>query len=235
MKRLLAAMRLEASLYYRTGFWLAALVAAGLAGVATLAGPEEARDRLLSGALLAYALFCGFGFDGYRMLRDRRDGVLEALDMSPLRPLESLASRIAVLAALSVPGALLAALVGRGIRFQPLLLAAGMGAGTALAALAGVLAAASHRAGPRFALWSVVYVLALAAPLFPGAGRGDEGAPARMLWHPMHGPMTLLEGAFARRELRDAALGLGIALLWAGAALVLCKRALGRLRERGGP
>lgn len=236
MRRLLQSMRLDLRLQFRYRLVPAAALLATVALIGLPRIPEVARDSFLILFLYGYAVFCGFDPCAALVLGERREGSLDMLQASPLRPHEYLAAKIASLSALPVLAGLAVALACRSVHFQPLPLLAGMGAGTALSALAGFLVASRHGTRRSFAAWSPLWALGLGAPLLSmlGFGRLAGIQAAWFFWHPLQGALSLLQAAFREPPGWVIAYGVGSSLLWAGIALWLGKRALGRMRESPG-
>jgi fluoroquinolone transport system permease protein len=101
MRRLVATLQLDVVNQFRQGFYVAsAVVVLGLAGLATLL-PVEA-GALIPAILLTNMTIATFVFLGGLVLLEKGEGTLEGIIISPLRPEEYLASKVATLTVLAV-------------------------------------------------------------------------------------------------------------------------------------
>lgn len=228
LKRLASTLALDMRLQYRHGIPYAAALAAliGIAGSIRL--PDAALDRLLPVFILSNLILHAFYFASGLVLREKREGTLAMLDLTPLRPHEYLASKAATLVLLSGAANLAMVLAARGRGFQPLPLAAGMAAGGTLLVLLGFAAVSRVSSWKEFLLPSAAYVLVLLAPLLPQLGWAES---RWFLLHPMQAPLTLIRAAFRPVAPWELAYGAGYSLLWSVIGLAACRWAFARLRE----
>lgn len=159
---------------------------------------------------------------------ERRDGVIAALDLTPLRPHEFLAARCAslgLIAAVQTP--LIALAAGKPIASWASLLA-GIGAETGILSLAAFLIVAyapDRRLTPARLGASLLF---LVPPLLPFLGIQSGGW---ILVHPLQGPLVLFQGAFLPFPARTPAVAVPGSALWMAFFLVLCRAAFGRMRS----
>lgn len=231
MRRLAAALRCDIRIQYRNGFYAAAALVAAfwMLGLSRL--PDAALARLLPPFLLSNLMINTFYFVAGQVLLEKDEGSLSMIDVTPLRPHEYLASKVGTLAFLSALESLLIALAacGPGFRIPPFL--AGIAAASALLTLAGFIVVSRYDSINAFLMPSALVVLAFAPPFLPYFGFAES---RWMFLHPLQAPLTLLRAAFETRPALEIAYGLAWSGLWAAAALLLCKRALVRMRERKG-
>ena len=101
MRRLVATLQWDVVNQFRQGFYLASgVVVLALVGVATLL--PAAAGALIPAILLTNMTIATFVFLGGLVLLEKGEGTLEGMIISPLRPEEYLASKIATLTLLAV-------------------------------------------------------------------------------------------------------------------------------------
>jgi fluoroquinolone transport system permease protein len=224
-------MRCDMRVQYRNGFYAASALLAALwmLGLARL--PREALARFLPPFLMANLFLNVFIFVSRQVMLEKAEGSLSMLDVSPLRPHEYLAAKVGSLTLLAALQSLAIALVafGPGFRFPQFL--AGIAAASALLTLAGFILVSSYDSIRAFLIPSALSALVLALPFLPYIGFAESGW---LFLHPLQGPLSLLRAAFGKGAAWETAYGLVYPALWAAAALILCKRALARMRAASG-
>jgi len=227
VRRWVAAVRCDIRVQYRNGFYAATalMTAFWMLGLARL--PREALARFLPPFLLANLFLNAFLFVSRQVMLEKKEGSLPMLAVTPLRPHEYLAAKIGSLALLAALESFPIALVsfGPGFRFPQFM--AGIMAASALLTLAGFIVVSRYDSVRAFLIPSALAAFALALPLLPYIGFAES-----RWWflHPLEGPLSLLRAAFEKRPAWEAAYGLVYPALWAAVALLLCKRALARMR-----
>jgi len=134
-----------------------------------------------------------FYFIGGLVLLEKSEGSLQALAVSPLRPWEYIAAKVASLALLSVLEAGVIVLATHGPRFDVLFFAVGVGLTAVLFALYGFVAVARYSSINAFLFPSMVYTAVLGLPVLDVLGIWPHSA---WLLHPVRAPLVLLEAAF---------------------------------------
>lgn len=228
-RRILHALAWDLRLQVRSGTLWAALALAILA-MAIPRFPYLAQRRdLFDWALpLLYLLLAVFLPLCLQIRKERTEGVLAWINATPQRPHEYLAAKIAAWAPVSLAGVAALALASHGLALRPLPLLAG----ALLAEILLVMAAFIAMAGPRTAAGALgaacLAVLVLVLPFLP------FGSVFALLVHPLLTVVALFLQAFDPSQPAQTwilALGLGAALPWLGAGLLLCKRAYGLARS----
>jgi len=193
VKRLWSTLRTDVRLQWRHGFYYAVLA---VTVISVLLG------RQISGASLALLLplvivnnliINGFYFVAGLVLLEKGEGTLEAQIITPLRPDEYLASKAATLSLLSLLETVVLMLLTVGLPPRPLALVAGVLLGAAFFTLAGFIVVARYDSLNEYLLPSVVYAGALALPLLPYAGVGNDLVAALAYLHPLQAVLALLE------------------------------------------
>ncbi|MBK6769564.1 MAG: ABC transporter permease [Ardenticatenales bacterium] len=193
MRRLLAATRHDVRLQVRGGFYAAAaFVALCMIPLLRLL-PAATLTTVLPSLVLLNMQVNTFYFIGGLVLLEKAEGSLQALAVSPLRPWEYIAAKVASLALLSTLEAGAIVLATHGPRFDALFFAAGVGLTAVLFALYGFVAVARYSSINAFLFPSLVYTAVLGLPVFDVLGIWPH--PAWLL-HPVRAPLVLLEAAF---------------------------------------
>lgn len=189
---------------------------------------DAALDRLLPAFILSNLLINTFYFMAGLVLLEKTEGTLSMIDVTPLRPHEYLASKVATLVFLSILENLLIVLVARGPAFNPLPLMAGIAAGGALYVLAGFVAVSRYPTINEFLFPSFLYTLAFVPPFLPYFGLAESW------WfhlHPLQAPLLLIQAAFRPIAAWETTYAIGYSLLWALIGLVACRWAFARIRR----
>ena len=207
-RQLALLLRLDARLLLRHGVVASvAVVTAGWAGL-FVALPAELARLLVAPALYLDAAIVGLMFVGGAVLIERRQGSLEALAVSPLRPGGYVASKVIALTVLAmVATVVIAAVATPTLRPAPLLLGVLLLSVPVLLVALGVAARAGTITAYLFALQPATALAVI--PLVMVAG----WMPAWLAWlGPTTGPYRLLEAGTGGAALTGAE--------WAAAVLV---------------
>lgn len=231
MRRLATALACELKLHFRYGFHSAAILIGVASTLFLTAVPEARRAVLFPIVLILNQVILAFFLTARQVLMEKAEGSLIMIGVSPLRPHEYLASKVAAIGVLSlaVNLAMVRFAGGAGIRYLPLAL--GIAAASALLTLAAFLTASRFRSMGGFLLPSLAFVSALAPALLPDLLPGLEVSKSGWLdLHPLQAPLALIRAAFESASWVRLAYGVGYSALWAGVALVVCKKAFARIR-----
>jgi fluoroquinolone transport system permease protein len=226
VRRLTAALAADFRLHFRGGFGYASVVAALILLFVLKRLPDASMRGLLPSLLLANAFFTAFYLIAISVLREKGNGSFAALQVTPLRPHEYLASKAAMAAGLAAcENLVIAAACLSGFHPWPLLL--GSVAAGLLFSLLGFAAAAFSGAMRKF---HAAFPFAVLVLLLPALSFGSFGGAALYL-HPLHAPLSLLNAAFQPASARQWAYGLAYSGFGCGAAFMACRRAFASLRE----
>jgi fluoroquinolone transport system permease protein len=215
--RLLAALRWDARLQLRHGFYAAAaFVAAALVlGLSRLPSAGAAADGLVP-ALVASNLTLGtFYFMGGLVLLEKGEGTLEALVVTPLRAGEYLASKAVTLTLLAVVENVAVVAVFAGPRLGPgaLPLALGIALASALFVLAGFVAVVRFDSINEYLAPSVLWAGLASLPVFPWLLGWDHWL---LYLHPLQGALLVMGAAFGPLPAWQLAYGVLYPTLWIG-------------------
>jgi fluoroquinolone transport system permease protein len=196
-RRIAAALRGEALVQGRHGFYAVTAVVVGVWVGVLLLLPDPVRENPAALApmfVVTNLQVTAFYFAAALLLLERSQGTLSAIAVSPLRPGEYLAARAASLAVLGATESIAVARLAFGADARWGWLLAGSAACGAIYALLGTVAVAPHAQFNRFLLVSMAWLAGLSLPLF-----GLYGVvPAWTLaWHPLSPPLVLLRAAWA--------------------------------------
>lgn len=227
MNRFRATVAADIRVQYRNGFYLAAaLVAAG--SILLLRWlPADAATLLLPVVILSNVLVNTFYFVGGLLLLERVEGTYQAQAVTPLRNAEYLGSKVATLSALSLVESLAVAAAVLGVDVRLLAVAAGVVLSSGLFCLAGVALVLRHQSISEFLMPSVVYSLALQLPVLGVLG---IGAAAWYVPHPIHGPLSLMQGHWPDAT-PDLLLTVVYPLLWIAPFYLWSRHSLARIRS----
>jgi len=223
--RLAAALRCDARLQRRNGFYAAAAFVVALWLALAWFSRGVFPPQLLPVLILNNLVIGTFYFLGALVLLERGEGSLEALVVSPLRFSEYLGSKTATLTAVALVENLIIGVAFLGWGLRPLPLLAGTMAGAAIFCLSGFVAVARHASINSYILPSMLWLLLLFLPLLPHFGIGPWWALA---WHPVQPSLTLLAGVARPLAGWEIAYGVGATALWCVALGMLSGRAFRR-------
>ena len=218
-----ARLQLRQGFYNAAGFMLLVLIAVGREL------PADLLAWLLPVIVLTNVQVNAFYFLAGLVLLEKAEGTLEAQVVTPLRPVEYLASKMATLTALSIAENVVLVLATIGARAVTPVLVAGIVLSAVLFCLAGFLAVARHDSINELLMPSFVYTALLTLPLLPYFG---IVASALFDLHPMQAPLLLLSEPFAPSPKGLPILALASSVLWALAGVWLCLRAFDRFVVR---
>lgn len=193
MSRLAAVVRLDLRLQWRYGAIMAAMAAAAAwVGVLNKV-PERALPVAVPLIVFLDSALLGFFFLPAMVLFEKGERTLPALMATPLRFGEYLTSKLATFAGLALASAAVVAVGGRGVRFDPLALAAGVLLLSVLSSLISLIAVARFDAITRYLVWVPLPTSPLALPLLDFFGV----LHSPLFWGiPTHGALRLIGGAF---------------------------------------
>lgn len=232
MKRFFFALRLDALMQLRYGFYFAAAFLTLLwvallrvlpAGVGEVATPFVVFTDL---AAVGYVFVAGM------VLFEKGEKTLFALVSTPLRFREYLASKLATLTLLASVMSLVVVVLGYGFRFDAALLVLGVVLASVISLLVGFIMVSPFDSISDYMVPGQLPVLVLVSPLIPFFGIWE--APVFYLV-PTHGALLLLGGAFgATLHPWQVAYALLYGLLWTFALAFVARRAFDRYIVRKG-
>ncbi|MDB5105392.1 MAG: type transporter [Fibrobacteres bacterium] len=229
MKRLAASVGRDLLIQAKRGYPFLAALAAFLTVLAFAHIPQGNSDTLAPFASLAFSFSTTVPFLVLQALGEKREGSLDLLDHTPLRPHEYLASKAISLAIPSIACNTAMVLVSRGPYFNPFPFWIGLAAAGTLFACFGFQIAALGGSVPKALGSCLVAALPLLLPFFPMAGPGPAGL---YLLHPLAGASLLIRRSYQGDTWTALILGAGMSIVWIGAALVLCRKAFARFRRQ---
>ena len=194
-RRLLTSYRWNIVVQARNGFYLVSAIFV-LVRVAVLRQlPSDTDLALVVPGLLANNLIITtFYFFVALVLLEKSEGSVIGLATTPLRVGEYFQGKVGSLALLAMVESLLLIILTEGVRFNLLLLVAGMVALSGLYALVGFVVVARFDSLNEYLLPSILVVMALWLPLLDHFGL----VRSPLFWlHPMQPALVLLRAAFA--------------------------------------
>lgn len=211
MSRLGATVALDARRQRAEGFYAAALVVATMFGVALqfIDGVDWARwwPPLLMGNLVV----TGFYFMAGLVLLEKREGTLEAQVVTPLRPVEYLAAKIASLGLLCWLEASVLVVIVSGPRLSWLPFTLGVALLAAQYMLYGFVVVSRYDSITDFLLPSAVWTLLFSLPDLGWFGAVN---PIWLLWHPLQPALWLIGAAWTPMAPWQWVYALGYGALW---------------------
>ncbi|MBA2244570.1 MAG: ABC transporter permease [Gemmatimonadetes bacterium] len=225
MRRLLAAARGDVRLQTRNGFYYATLfvIVTWMLLVGFLPIPDL--GWILPALVAGNLVITTFYFIAALVLLEKDENTLEALVVTPLRPGEYLAAKLATLTALAWIENLLIVVLLYGPRFDALLLSLGMVLASLLLTLAGFVAVARYDSINEFLMPSALYSTLLTLPLFPYLAAWEH---ALLYLHPMQAPLVLMRAAFLPEPLWKVLYGIVYSALWIAVAYRWAERSFHR-------
>ncbi|MCA9977422.1 MAG: hypothetical protein KC413_16800 [Anaerolineales bacterium] len=222
MKRLRTAIRWDATLQFRNGFYYAAILVAAIWSLLLRQLPADKLAWLLPGAILGNLLINTFYFIGGLLLLEKDEGTLTAQIVTPLRTRDYLAAKLVTLTLLSLLENSLIALITYGWAFRFLPFALGLTLASVIFALAGFLAVIRYDAINEYLLPSMLYGGGLTLPLIAYFGGWQHWL---VYLHPLQAPLLLLQAGWSTIAIWQWIYALLYAALWAAVAYILSQRA----------
>jgi len=231
VSRLSATLRLDVLLQARYRVYVIVLGAALGSGLALRAVVSPADLHFFMPVLVLYGVSLTTVFlVGMLVLLERRDGTLNVVMVSPLRPGEYLASKLVTLTALALAESAIFAGVAYGLGFSfgwlvlGVVMRAGMGVGI------GVAVGVRYNSVTRFLLPGILASVAFDIPNFWYLGIWPT--PLFYLW-PSMPPLMLAKTAFFPTDPLQLAYAFTYGTLMVGAALFWASRSIDRFVVRG--
>ena len=232
MSRLVPALRNDARLQLRYGFYAAGAFVAVFWIVGLSLVPEDSLRWLLPAFLFLNGTITTFFFVAALLLFEKREGVLQALVVTPLRSGEYLTAKVVTLTALAmIEGVAIVGLTwGFEIDVLPLLL--GMAATGALYTLFGFAMVLHYDSINEFVLPAGVVTAVLQLPILGPLGVWES--PIFWLW-PTTGALRLLQAGFEAQSAATWVYALLWTALWIAVGTHLCRSSFMRfvLRSEG--
>jgi len=229
MTALGTALRWDAALQARNGFYQATVFIVLVMGALLLAIPETFRaDRVLwVPAVLAINLqITTFFFVAGLMLLERDEGTLAALGVSPLGAGTYLLSKTVTLTALAAVETVLLIWIAFGTAGNWVLILLGTAAIGAVYTGFGVAVGARFRSVNALLLPASLVVMLLLLPLVPHFGLASR---TPFLLHPLEPAMALIRAGYGAGGAGEIAYGLGGSVVWVVVAFLLGRRAVRQL------
>ena len=226
--RISAAVGRDLLVQYRARYVLAAMAALAVWGL-VLRFTHPASDYVLAPAFLFLNTFLlAFSLGVRQVVGEKGNGILSALDLTPLRPHEFLAARCAslgLIAAIQNPLITLAA--GKPVTSWTSLMM-GVCLEAVILSLTAFLVVAYTPAKRLMSVRILASLLLLVPPLLPFLGFAPW---AWLIAHPMQGPLLLLQGAFFPLPIRTLATAMPASGIWIACILIGCRMGYDKLRR----
>lgn len=219
-------VRWDVRLQIGYGFYAIYAAVTVLYVVALRSVPDQLSPTLLSFVLVSDPAVLGFYFIAALVLVEKREGVLDALVVSPIGVDGYLLSKVASLTLLAVGASALVILFGHDGAFDPAMLITGIVLTSAFFVLLGFVAVARFDSINRYFLSAAVYGTVLYAPLL-----GHFGVLESPLFYlfPVQPSLVLVHGAFVGVEGWEAAYAVSYLSVGSAGGYLLARRAF---RER---
>ena len=221
MTRLAATMHGDARLQLRQGFYYASAFMLVVMIVVLRQIPAEIQAWILPVVILSNVQVNTFYFIAGLVLLEKSEGTLEAQVVTPLRPWEYLASKVATLTGLSVVENVLLVVATYGTGAGTPALLAGILISSVIFALAGFIAVARYDSINEYLMPSFLYTSLLSIPLLAYFGLIES----RLFdLHPITAPLEMLRVSFDAPMPTRWTYELTSAALWIGIGALLARR-----------
>ncbi len=225
MKRLLSTLWWDARRQFRYGFYYASAFTAVVLILALGQIPVPDFRPWWPPVILENLVMNSFYFMSGLVLFEKGEGVLEAQIVTPLRRGEYLFSKVLTLGLLATIETLILVVALTGVRFNWLLLIAGILILIGVLALYGFIAVARYDSISDFMLPSVIWTLGVSLPLLYYFNLW----PSPLLFlHPLQAPMLLIQSAFQPIPSWQVVYGLLYGGLWLVVTFLISRRAFYR-------
>ena len=218
--RLLSTVWCDIRLQFRNGFYYAtAFVTLAYALlISQLNGGSEINLVTLFPVVVLDSMVVGtFYFVAGLVLLEKGDGTLEAQVVSPLRPVEYLASKVITLTLLTTAQYLVLTILFAGLSLGTLAFTAGVVLASTMYVLTGFISVARYTSISEYLVPSIPYTGFLLLPLVVyalGLGQGTTFLSYLIYVHPLEAPLKLLQIAFLPVEAWQLAYGVLYSGLW---------------------
>jgi fluoroquinolone transport system permease protein len=230
MSRFGAALRTDVRLQLRHGFYVAGAFVAAI-WIAILSQlPRDAVRAVLPAFLFLNGLTTTFFFVAGLVLFEKREGVLQALVVTPLREGEYLSAKVATLTFLAMVEGLVIVALGWGTDFRVAPVVLGSLVIGVIYTLLGFVVVFRYDSINEFLLPGSAVVGLVQLPVLSSLGIWD---PAVFWLWPTQGALLLLQAGFAPLGTSRWAFAVGSSALWMGLLAVLVRRAFRRFIIRG--
>ena len=232
MRRLVAAIGLDARLQARYGLYAVTALVVAVWGAALWLFADALRPHaalLVPIFVVGNLLLTTFYFVAALVLFEKGEGSLSAIATTPLRDTEYLLSKVLSLSALALVEALVivALLSGARARWELLLPASALLA--AFYTVLGFVAIVRHDSINEFLIPSIGYVFALVVPLLGHFGLVDSVV---FLPHPVEMALVLMRGAYTPEPVWKVAVALAGLVAWFAATFLWARRRFDRFVVR---
>ncbi len=218
-------LRWDVRLQVRYGFYAvyAVIVTAFTLGLTQV--PSSFRATALVLVLMGDPAFLGFYFIAALVLFEKREGVVDALTLSPLSGVEYLASKTLSLTLLALLASSIVAVFGYGLDFAPLPFLVGIVLTSALFVLVGFIAVARFDDLNAYFMTPLVYLLPTSLPMLDYLGLVENSLVYLV---PTQASLVLIDAAFRPAPTWELAYGVGYLSLSVAVAAVFARRAFER-------
>jgi fluoroquinolone transport system permease protein len=230
VNRFATTLRTDVRLQLRHGFYLAGAFVAAIWIAILWQLPRDAVRLALPAFLFLNGLTTTFFFVAGLVLFEKREGVLQALVVTPLREHEYLAAKVTTLTLLAMLEGLVIVVLGWGTDLQLAPVVLGSLVVGVLYTLFGFLVVFRYDSINEFLLPGSVVIGVVQLPVVTSFGVWD--APWLWLW-PTKGALLLFQAGFAPLGAGGWAYALGSSALWIALLAVLVRRAFRRFIVRG--
>ena len=227
MKRFIFALRLDALLQLRYGFYYAAAFVTLLWIALLYSLPSAALEVAVPFVVFADLAVAGYVFIASAVLFEKGERTIFALVSTPLRFWEYLASKLATLTALAVIMSLVVVATGYGVGFNAPSLVLGVIFTSLISLLVGFIVVSPFDSISAYLIPGQLPAMILVAPLAYLFGLWES--PLFYLM-PTHGSLLLLSDAFGTLQLSSWQLSYAVLyqLLWVVGLALLARRAFDR-------
>lgn len=194
MRRLWGTLVNDIRLQWRNGFYYATGVMLAVFVLLLVQAPREDVRFLLPAVIVNNIIVNGFFFVAGLVLLEKSEESLQAQVVTPLRPVEYVASKALSLTLLSIIENGLLAYLAMGGAVSPGWLLWGIGTGTCFFMLCGLITVVRYDALNAFLLPSVGVSTLLALPLLPYFGVGETALTTALIYvHPLQPVLLALQ------------------------------------------
>lgn len=223
MKRFFTVLLLDFSMQFRYGIYWAVLVVAGMwMGILSWL-PDSTLPYAFPAILFSDLTVIGFYFVAGLILLEKGEGILKALQTTPLRTGEFLASRFSSMVLLSLVVTLIIVVPIasiRGVFWSPVALIPAVLLSSSFFTIVGFLYVAPFERITNFLMSSVPGLFVLSLPLLDLFGL-LEGSQVRFLFFviPSHAALILIKGSFFPVSIIETLYGYTYLIFWIGLLL----------------
>ncbi len=227
--RITACVQNDICTQFRAGFYYAYIIVTAVYIIILRLLPEEAAEFIAPLILFTDPSVLGMFFVGGIILLEKNDNILESLFVTPVRVHEYIVSKVVSLGLISLLSSICIVASYRGVDIYPGLLITGVLLTSSLFTMLGIVIASYAETVNAYMVQAMGYTFPLFIPLL---GYFDVLDSVFYWVFPTHSSILLIRGAFHGIAAAEAAVAVGILILYNFAVFIWAQKSFARRTGR---